>query len=75
VRREPVSSSNLQSVGYDPQNRILEIAFHGNGVYQYEDVNHSIYTELMAAPSKGRYFDERIRDRYAWRRVDEGGAP
>ena len=72
MRREPVSSSNLQSVGYDPQNRILEIAFQGNGVYQYEDVSQDIYTELMAAPSKGRYFAERIRDHYAWRRVDEG---
>jgi len=72
VRRQLVSSSKLQSVGYDPQNRILEIAFHGNGVYQYEDVSQDINTELMAAPSKGRYFAERIRDRYAWRRVDEG---
>jgi hypothetical protein len=59
-------------VGYDPQSRVLEIAFHGNGVYQYEDVSHDIYTELMAAPSKGHYFAERIRDHYAWRRVDEG---
>jgi hypothetical protein len=59
-------------VGYDAQNRILEIAFQGNGVYQYEDVSQDIYTELMAAPSKGRYFAERIRDLYAWRRVDEG---
>ena len=72
MRRQLVSSSKLQSVGYDPQNRILEIAFHGNGVYQYEDVSQDINTELMAAPSKGRYFAERIRDRYAWRRVDEG---
>jgi hypothetical protein len=72
VRREPVSSSSLQSVGYDPQSRILEIEFHGSGVYQYEDVSQDTYSELMAAPSKGRYFAERIRDRYAWRRVDEG---
>ena len=68
--RQPVSSSNLQSVGYDSQNRILEIEFHGNGVYQYEDVSHDIYAELMAAPSKGRYFSERIRDHYSWRRVE-----
>ena len=70
MRREPVSSSSIQSVGYDPQNHILEIAFHGNGVYQYEDVGQDIYDALMAAPSKGRYFAERIRDRYSWRRVE-----
>jgi hypothetical protein len=70
VRRESVSSSSIQSVGYDPQCHILEIAFHGNGVYQYEDVGQDIYDALMAAPSKGRYFAERVRDHYAWRRVE-----
>jgi hypothetical protein len=25
----------------------------------------------LAAPSKGRYFAERIRDRYPWRRVED----
>ncbi|HEY7022072.1 MAG TPA: KTSC domain-containing protein [Ktedonobacterales bacterium] len=71
MRRQPVSSSYIQSVGYDPQCHTLEIEFHGNGVYQYEDVSQDIYVELMAAPSKGRYFAERIRDRYPWRRVEE----
>jgi hypothetical protein len=71
VRREPVSSSSIQSVGYDPQRHILEIAFHGDGVYQYEDVSQDTYTGLLAAPSKGQYFAERVRDHYAWRRVEE----
>lgn len=71
MRREPVSSSSIRSVGYDPQRHILEIAFQGDGVYQYEDVSQNTYTGLMAAPSKGQYFAERIRDRYAWRRVEE----
>jgi hypothetical protein len=72
VRREPVSSSYIQSVGYDPQCHVLEIAFQGDGVYQYEEVSQDTYAGLMAAPSKGHYFAERIRDRYAWRRVEEG---
>jgi hypothetical protein len=71
VRRQPVSSSYIESVGYDPQGHVLEIQYHGNGVYQYEGVSQDIYAELMAAPSKGRYFAERIRDRYAWRRVED----
>lgn len=72
MRRQPLSSSYIESAGYDPQNRTLEVKFHGNGVYQYEDVHQDIYNALLAAPSKGRYFAERIRDRYAWRRVEEG---
>ena len=70
MRRQPVSSS-IQSVGYDPQRHILGVKFHGNGIYQYEDVSQDTYAGLMAAPSKGQYFAERIRDRYAWRRLSE----
>jgi KTSC domain len=72
VRRQPVSSSSIHSVGYDPESRILEIEFHSDGVYQYEDVGQDIYNALLAAPSKGQYFAERIRDHYAWRRIEEG---
>jgi hypothetical protein len=61
----------VQSVGYDPQGHVLEIEFQNDGVYQYEDVEQDIYTDLMAAPSKGRYFAERIRDNYSWRRVEK----
>nr|ELR5054722.1 KTSC domain-containing protein [Providencia rettgeri] len=31
MNRVPVSSSNLQSVGYDPATHVLEIAFHSSG--------------------------------------------
>jgi hypothetical protein len=72
VRRQPVTSSSIHSVGYDPQSHILEIEFHSDGIYQYEEVDQNIYDALMAAPSKGQYFAERIRDHYAWRRVEEG---
>jgi hypothetical protein len=50
---------------------VLEIEFQNDGVYQYEDVEQDIYTDLMAAPSKGRYFTDRIRDNFSWRRVEE----
>jgi KTSC domain len=33
MERQPVSSSNLKSVGYDPRSRTLEIEFHNGGVY------------------------------------------
>ena len=71
VRRQPVSSSYIRSVGYDPQGHVLEIEFQNDGVYQYEDVEQDIYADLMAAPSKGRYFTDRIRDNFSWRRVEE----
>jgi hypothetical protein len=35
VNRLPVSSSNLASVGYAPELRILEVEFLDRSVYQY----------------------------------------
>jgi hypothetical protein len=70
MHRTSVSSSNLASVGYDPQTRTLEIEFHSGSSYQYFHVPDTIYHGLMSAPSHGRYFDADIKKAgYAYRRV------
>ena len=61
MNRESVTSSNLSSVGYDPQAQTLEIEFNNGGLYQYFDVPNSIYTGLMSADSHGKYFDVYIK--------------
>lgn len=60
--RVPVQSSDLASVGYDPVTRILEVEFVKTGVYSYLSVPPEVYAELMAAPSKGRYFNLAIKN-------------
>lgn len=69
MKRQPVSSSNLRSVGYDASSETLEIEFHSGGTYQYSQVPASIYQGLMQAESHGRYFHAHIKDVYAYRRV------
>jgi hypothetical protein len=64
--RTPVSSSNLSSVGYDQENRVLEIEFNGGRVYQYSDVPPRIHQELMNASSHGTYFNKNIEDNYRY---------
>lgn len=72
MEREPVESSNLESVGYDPTTQVLEVEFRANGrVYQYYDVPAEVYDELMEADSHGRYFDTNIRDSYHYREVQD----
>lgn len=67
--RQPVSSSNLSAVGYDPASRVLEIEFHNGGVYQYSGVPQHVYDGLMSAGSKGQYFHAHIKDIYPYQRV------
>lgn len=59
-----------RSVGYDGDQQVLEVEFHNDRVYQYYVVPRGVYRELMAAESFGRFFNERVRDRYPARRVD-----
>lgn len=70
--RRPVDSRLIRSVGYDPASSILEIEFTDEGhghIYAYYDVPYSTYEELLDAESKGRYFNELIRDLYASKRI------
>lgn len=69
MRRIPVVSSNLVSVGYDPQSMTLEIEFQGGAVYQYFDVPESVYNELLGAPSVGKFFAAQVKGVYRFARV------
>ena len=67
--RQPVSSSNLRSVGYDPDTRTLEVEFHQGGIYRYSAVPERVYRGLMQADSHGSYFHYNIRTSYKYRRA------
>lgn len=67
--RTPVSSSNVESVGYDAETQTLEIAFLSGGIYQYFDVPQHVYDALMSAPSAGNFLHEQIKGVYRYARV------
>ncbi len=66
MERTPVSSSNLSSVGYDPESLTLEIEFNHGGIYQYYEVPDHIHDELMGADSLGSYFHHNIKGVYSF---------
>ncbi len=69
MNRDSVESSNLNSVGYDPKTKTLEIEFHEGGVYQYFDVPADIHQELISAPSKGKYHHKFIKNVYSFQKI------
>ena len=71
MERVAVTSSSLKSFGYDSDHKLLEVEFRSHQVYVYRDVPDWVVERLMAARSKGRYFDAHIRDRYPCQRVGE----
>jgi hypothetical protein len=58
MKREPVDSSTIASIGYMPQRCTLEVEFRDSGdVYLYFDVPAQEHAEFMAAESKGFYLN------------------
>lgn len=62
MEREPVTSSLVESVGYDPDEEILEVELENGRIYQYREVAENTYQEFRAADSLGRYFNHYIRE-------------
>ena len=56
-----VESTTLVTIGYDETCEILQLEFRSHAVYRYFGVPSSVYEALVAAPSKGRYFNGAIR--------------
>ena len=69
-----VESTTLTALAYDDAREILELEFRSRAVYSYFGVPGSVYEALLAAPSKGRYFNREIRGRFPHSRATPAGA-
>ena len=69
MKRTPVTSSNIASVGYDASALLLEVEFKGSGVYQFPGVSPQVFRELTEASSVGSYFAKNIKGRYQGKKL------
>lgn len=67
--REVVDSSSLRSIGYDSRTETLEVEFSSGSVYRYAPVPSDVWTGLKRAESKGKFFQDFVRDHYEVERV------
>ncbi|HLZ68921.1 MAG TPA: KTSC domain-containing protein [Dehalococcoidia bacterium] len=66
MRRQPVTSESLKSVGFQPAGGVLEVEFNNGHVYRYLRVPRRVYQGLLRAPSLGVYFNECIKSDYTY---------
>jgi hypothetical protein len=72
----PMSDSQaIAQVEYDDASRTLFIRFTGGGWYAYLDVAPELYSRLMQAPSLGRFFQQQVRGRYRYARLELKPSP
>ncbi|HET6161009.1 MAG TPA: KTSC domain-containing protein [Dongiaceae bacterium] len=62
--REIVDSAAIAAVDYDEQRQQLDIELTTGRVYRYLDVPPATYEAFMEAESKGRFYNDHVRDDY-----------
>ena len=66
-----VTSSNIEGYLYLAAKSTLLIAFKSGGTYAYDNVPQSVATGFGNAPSKGKFFQSDIKDRYTTSKLDD----
>ena len=66
MEMQELDSSVVSAAGYS---RVLEVAFNSGRVYQYFDVDESVYQAFLASESKGKYFNAHIRGKFPYREI------
>jgi len=71
VDRKSVVSSNIVSVGYDPEKQDMEVEFKGGSTYTYHGVSELDYKDFINAESIGSHFHQKVRNEF---KFTKGGA-
>ncbi len=66
MRRTPVVSTNVNSIGY--ANGVIEVEFNNGSIYQYFGVDEYVFKSFLEAPSKGRFVHYNLK-KYRYLRV------
>lgn len=69
MERVPVTSSNIEALGYDADSQTLEVEFRSGATYQYFDVPERIFEEFRDANSPGGYLAAHIKGFYRYSKV------
>lgn len=65
----PVSSSNIESIGYDEQNEQVYVRFLNGSLYVYKGVPLHEFENLRDAPSLGSYLHRNYKNVYPYERI------
>jgi hypothetical protein len=60
-------STAIRNLFYVPAKRELWVTFVSGRRYVYDDVPPEVFDAFQAAPSRGAFFNQEIRDRYTFR--------
>jgi hypothetical protein len=59
-----VDSSNIEAIGYEPDQNELHVRFLTGETYVYSEVPQDVFDQLVYSDSKGSYFNRFIKPVY-----------
>jgi hypothetical protein len=62
-------STVIDLFNYDHRTATLRIVFRSGNVYAYKSVPEEIYVQFKQADSKGKYFNQAIRNHYTFEQL------
>ncbi|MEJ7821108.1 MAG: KTSC domain-containing protein [Chitinophagaceae bacterium] len=70
MKREPVESIAIKSIGYNEDKKLLEVEILETGrIYKYFDVPLEEYMDLLDAKSLGEYYNRVIKEKYEYKEL------
>lgn len=64
-----VESGNLNRVGWEKENLLIE--FKSKEKYLYQNVSREIFEKLLTSESKGKFFHSKIKGVFDWHKVEQ----
>lgn len=61
VEMQPVDSSMVSHVGYEPASKTLHLTYHSGQTYQHPGVPAAKFAALLSAPRVGVYINKQIK--------------
>lgn len=64
VLMNPVESSNLDSIGYNAETRVLAVLFKSGALHHYQDVPPDLWADFWDSLSKGQFYSMNVRGKF-----------
>lgn len=69
LKMTEVNSSQINSIGYSEENKILAIEFKGGAIYYYSSVPKEVYEEMLKSESPGKFLHSNIKNVYQYQKM------
>jgi hypothetical protein len=69
IQLEPVESSNLAAIGYNPQKKIVAVKFKSGSIYHHAGFPMEAALAFYQADSRGRYYSQNIKGKFPGQRM------